>query len=83
MFYVEDAKGWKCAEIAKWKKGETAVGYFSMPEAEKYQEKLKIPLEEAKGKLAEPVRFGSGMHMKEREAWGLLFLFDNEHQFAG
>ncbi len=82
MFYVEDAKGWKCAEIAKWKKGETAVGYFSMPEAEKYQEKLKIPLEEAKEKLAEPVRFGSGMHMKEREAWGLLFLFDNEHQFA-
>lgn len=79
---MEKGAGWSCGEIAKWKKGETAVGYFSLAEAEKYQEKLRIPLTEAKERLGEPVRFGSGMQMKEREAWGLLYLFVGEHQFA-
>lgn len=82
MFFIENGTGWKQAEFAKWKKGQAAVGYFTMTEAEKYQEKLKIALAEVKQQLTEPVRFGGGMHLKEKDAWGLLYLLSEEQQFV-
>lgn len=74
MLYVQGAGGFQPADIAKWEKGDTAVGYFTLEEAEKYREKLKISLEVITQLAKEPVRFGGGFQMKEKEACGFLYL---------